>query len=181
VLVMNKRTFLAFCCLLGTISISFADPIKKETNKSDTLAKECFDAFWKAVSDSKTEDAIKLVDTPFREPDGKKADSTQKLEEELNRLAKAPQKPEVKEIGIFDLKQFADYLKKNELKELTENDQKEYENFLGKDGKIVIFEIALHGEKAPIEKKKMPFHMLVRIKDNKAKLVGFGGGPKSDN
>ena len=165
------RMMLALLVAFGIVAGSFADPVKK-TAKADSekLTKECGDAFFKAIVDGKADDAMKLCATPFLEPNGKVVDSLDNLKQMITQ----PPPPgfEVKVTDAVALDQFNEWSKKKGGKVLNADELKQYAKFLGEEGRIVILEFK---EKGQVQKIEGAPHLLIRIKDGKAQIVGIGG------
>lgn len=165
------RFLLAILAAFGVAGLAFADPIKKAPAiDADKIAKECADGFIKALLEGKADAAMKFCATPFRGPDGKKLESLDEFKREVER----PPSPgiEVKTGDPIELSKLNAFMKKKELKELDADTIKQYEEFMGKDGRIVLLEFK--GIGAPPNGNDPP-HMLVRVKDGKAHIVGVGG------
>lgn len=159
---------LSLFCFTG---LAVADPVKKAPPvDSDKLAKECADAFVKAILAGDGEAAIQCCTTPFLGPQGKKSDTLDDLKKEFGR---PPPKGLTVKVGeIVALDKLNAGLKKAGLKEMGEDILKSYGEYLDKDGRIVMLEITQDCKPLP---KEDPPHMLVRVKDGKAKIVGVGG------
>ena len=161
----------AILALCGCAALALADPIKKAPAvDADKLAKECADAFIKALLDGKVDDGMKLCATPFRDHDGNKLDNLDKFKRDFERPP--PAGIEVKVGEPIELSKLNAFLKKMELKELDADTIKQYEEFTGKDGRIVMLELKGNGAPPPGDS---PPHMLIRVKDGKAHIVGVGG------
>ena len=165
------RFLSAILALCGCIGFALADPIKKAPAvDADKIAKECADGFLKAALEGKVDDAMKFLATPFRDHDGKKLESLDEFKRELEQPP--PAGVEIKLGDPIELSKLNAFLKKKELKELDADTIKQYEEFMGKDGRIVMLELKGNGAPPPMEN---PPHMLIRVKDGKAHIVGVGG------
>lgn len=147
-----------------------ADPIKKASTDADKLAKECADAFVKAILEAKADDALKLCATPFRDPEEGKLDNLDKLKRDIERPTQA--RIEVKVGDPVELSKLNAFLKKKDIKELDNATIEEYRGYVGKEGRIVMLE--LKGDGAP--RSVYPPHLLIRVKDGKAHIVGLVRG-----
>ena len=163
-----------FCLLvfaLGFATFAVADPVKKVTTvDSDKLTKECGEAFIKAILDNKVEDALKLCATPFLDPNGKISDTLDDMRKEFSNAPPAGIEIKVGETVALD--KFNEWSKKKGGKELEGELFKQYGEFLGKDGRIVMLEVKIMGQAPPANDQP---HMLIRVKDGKAQIVGVGG------
>lgn len=105
---------------------------------------------------------------PFRLPDGKKSDS-------LSVIRKAVDHPPpdgivMKTYDPIELAKLNEARKKMGHKELNQDEIKEYESYLGKDGRILFITPTKNGN---VIIANNPMHVLVRIKDGKAQIVGL--------
>lgn len=168
---LMKHALLSFAVMCGLAAFSLADPVKKApAYDADKLCKECGEAFIKALIDGKMEDALKMCATPFRDHDGTKMEDLDKLKKEFERPP--PPGIEIKITDVVALDKFNALIKKKEGKELTEEQLKDYGEYMGKEGRVVLIEVSMMGQKMPREDQP---HMLIRIKDGKAQIVGIGG------
>lgn len=167
------RFFSAILSLYAFAGLAFADPIKKSPKvDSDKIAKECVEGFIKSIMEGKGDDAIKRLATPFRDHGGQKKESLDEFKREFDRPP--PAGAEIKTSGEpFELSKFNEILKKKEFKELDADTIKDYESYIGKEGRIILIELTQNGKPAPI--REFPPHMLIRVKDGKAHIVGVGG------
>lgn len=167
------RTLPAILALCGSFSLAFADPVKKPPKvDNDKIAKECVEGFIKSIMEGKGDDAIKRLATPFRDHGGQKKESLDEFKREFDRPP--PAGAEIKTSGEpFELSKFNEVLKKKEYKELDADTIKDYESYIGKDGRIILIELMQNGKPAPV--REFPPHMLIRVKDGKAHIVGVGG------
>jgi hypothetical protein len=168
-----SRHLLAILALGSLAAFAFADPIKKATKvDNDKIAKECVESFIKAVMEGKGDDAIKFLATPFRDHGGQKKENLDEFKRDFDRPP--PAGAEIKASGEpFELSKFNEVLKKKEFKELDADTIKSYEEFIGKEGRIILIELTQNGKPAPV--RDSPPHMLIRVKDGKAHIVGVGG------
>ena len=165
------RLLLIAIATFGVTAAVLADPVKKvAVVVSDKLTKECAESFIKALLDGKVDEALKLCATPFREQDGTKSETLDNLKKEFGRPP--PAGIEIKVGESIALDKFNEWSKKNGDKEMSDDAIKEYGEFLGKDGRIVMLEVKMMGQAIP--KGDRP-HMLIRVKDGKAQIVGVGG------
>lgn len=161
----------AILALCGSVGFAHADPIKKAPSvDSDKITKECAEGFIKALLEGKADEAMKFCATPFRDPEGNKLDNLDKFKREFERPP--PAGIDIKVGSAIELSKVNAFLKKKELKELDDDTIKAYEEFMGKEGRIVMLEMTRNG--APPSKESPP-HMLIRVKDGKAHIVGVGG------
>ncbi|MFO0937448.1 MAG: hypothetical protein U0798_13135 [Gemmataceae bacterium] len=165
------RTLLILSVAMGFAACTFADPVKKPTTvDSDKLTKECGTAFAKAIIEGKADDALKLCATPFLDPNGMVLDTLDNLKKEFSHAP--PPGFELKVVEAIALDKFNEWSKKKGSKELTAEQLKQYGEFLGKDGRIVTLEVKVNGQVRQMDDTP---HMLIRVKDGKAQIVGVGG------
>lgn len=163
------RTLPAILALCGCVGLAFADPIKKAPKVDhEKLSKECAEGFLKAVMDSKADEAIKFFATPFRDHDGKKLESLDKLKKEFERPP--PGGAEITVGKIAELSKLNDILKAKSSQELDSDTIKDFETYMGKDGRIV--ELAVKQGGGP----GRSIYALIRVKDGKAHIVGICHG-----
>lgn len=124
----------------------------------------------KAILEGNADDAIKLCATPFRDPEGGKLDNLDKIKRDIER---PPQEAgtEIKVGDPVELSKLNAFLKNKDIKELDDATIEEYRGYVGKEGRIVMLEVKRDG--AP--RRVNPPHMLIRVKDGKAHIVGVGG------
>lgn len=163
------RFLFAMLAAFAVAGLVPADPIKKVSTDADKLAKECADAFVKAILEGKADDALKLCATPFRDPEKGKLDNLDKLKRDIERPTQA--QIEVKVGEPIKLSKLNTFLKK-ELKELDDATIKEYGEYIGKDGRVIMLEVKANGAREIVN----PPYLLIRVKDGKAHIVGLVRG-----
>lgn len=165
------RFLLSLLAVSGLSLMAFADPIKKVSADADKLAKECAEKLAKAIREGKADDAESVSALPFRNPQGVKQETFDEFRKQFNRPA--PEGTDVRVVDVVELSKFNELLKKKEMDVLDENTIKDYESYLGREGRIVTLKIE---SKEPSKKfSKLPLHLLIRIQDGQAKVVGLGG------
>lgn len=164
------RFLLSLLAISGLSLMVFADPIKNGPD-TDKLAKECAEKLAKAIQDGKADDAEKICALPFRNPQGAKQETFDEFRKQFNRPA--PEGTEVSVVDVVELPKFNELLKKKELNALDESTLKDYESYMGREGRIVTLKIV---SKKPSKKfSELPLHLIIRIQDGQAKVVGLGG------
>jgi hypothetical protein len=170
---MIRMLLLLLTGICGMAGWSIADPIKKtDSDKVDATAKECAVKYIAAMIDMKWEDALKYCDVPFRDVDGEKLETIERLKREFTRRG-VPDEVDIRVGETTTLSDFNAYLKKHKWDELKTEMINNYEEYTGKDGRIVVLNMTF---KNTDEKPTgSPTHLLVRVKDGKAHIVGVGG------
>jgi hypothetical protein len=171
------RYFLALAVLCGLTAFAFPDPIKKAPKVDhDKLAKECVEKYWKLVGEGEGDEVNKLCVTPFRSASGEKLTDLADFISQFNSLKGRPLGNVKKPLASLELSKFNEYLKKNDFEEIDEETIKSYRDYLGSDGRLVIYETYLpdSNEIYSTPKYKHSKHMLVRFKNGKALVTGYG-------
>jgi hypothetical protein len=150
----------------------WSDPVKKvPTAEADKLAKACVEAFAKAMLAGDGDAAIQCCDVPFLEPDGRKKEKTEDLKREFDR---PPPPGAMLVVGdVIALDKVNDAFKKAGHDELADDVLKRYADHAGADARVVTISVSQGGQNLARPGKQA--HVLVRVKDGKAKIVGVGG------
>jgi|GEM_PF-2985706 len=150
------------CLLAVALLVAFVPELGIAADKNEEKAKETAVAFLKAVKAKDADAVVKLSAAPFAHREGgdisvlKDEDSLKKwVKERLEDLKDADKVP----TEIEKMVPFADF--KDKIPD--ENDRKKVEEIVGKDGFVAM--ISFNGTDVV---------MLIRIKDDKAKVVGIG-------